>query len=395
MALVLFDPPDRDRWYPFSRTRAIGACRAGICTMQERWALLTQLPVFLHTHPYLQSRYPLPPVDNTPVYWVDARVIPSPGLVNQVLSLPVGTCLTDAMGLIAGALSVLPQDFVVAKAAGYFQQSISVDAVQRIRYPWELLQYHEALLQQDFQLVTRNRVSAPISQTNRVLGAEQVFLEAGVSMEFVTLNATTGPIYIGKNATVMEGSCIRGSFALGENSLLKLNSRVYGVTSLGPNCMGGGEIKNSIMMGWSNKAHDGYMGDAVIGEWCNWGAGTTNSNVKNNAGTVHMWSVYDDGYLPVGQKAGVLMGDYSRTAIQSAINTGSVIGVACNVFGTGLLPTIINDCSWGVQGIQYEWQKLIPDINNWKKMKGQILSPEEESVLAYIFEHLNRKAANP
>lgn len=387
MALVLFDPLDRDRWYPFSRTRAIGACRAGIYSMQERWSMLTGEPVFLHTHAYLQSRYPLPVSDQAPLYWVDARVIPTRELAEQVLSLSVGSCLVDEAGWIAGVLSVSPTDFEVAKVMTYCTNSRSIQSVQRINYPWELLHRHAQLLELDFEICTRNRVSAPISATNRVLGPERVFLEEGVSMEYVTLNALTGPIYIGRNATVMEGSAIRGGFAMGEQALLKLNSRVYGVTSLGPYCMGGGEIKNSILMGWSNKAHDGYMGDAVIGEWCNWGAGTTNSNVKNNAGTVHMWSVSDNQYLPVGDKAGVLMGDYSRTAIQSAINTGTVIGVCSNVFGEGLLPTIINDFSWGTNGVRYEWQKVCADIDNWKKMKGQQLSPEEAAVLAYIFDH--------
>ena len=179
----------------------------------------------------------------------------------------------------------------------------------------------------------------------------------------------------------MEGSAIRGPFALGDHSVLKMNSRIYGATTLGPYCMGGGEIKNSIMMGYSNKAHDGYMGDAVIGEWCNWCAGTSNSNLKNTAGIVQVWSEAEKQYLPAGYKCGVIMGDYSRTAINSSINTGSVIGVSCNVFGEGLLPNIIPDFSWGCKGVKYKTDKALVDIDNWKKLKNQSLSEIEKQIL--------------
>jgi NDP-sugar pyrophosphorylase family protein len=191
---------------------------------------------------------------------------------------------------------------------------------------------------------------------------------------------------IGKDAEIMEGTAIRGPFVLGNNSVLKLNSRVYGATTLGPFCMGGGEIKNAVMMGYSNKAHDGYLGDSVVGEWCNFGAGSTNSNVKNTAGEVKIWDMGSQEYVEVGQKCGLIMGDYSRISINASINTGSTIGVSSNVFGPGLLPTIIGNFSWGVTGVQYELSKALLAIDNWKKMKQQELTAEESSVLAYIFE---------
>ena len=169
------------------------------------------------------------------------------------------------------------------------------------------------------------------------------------------------------------------------NSVLKLSSRVYGATTIGPFCVAGGEIKNTVMMGYSNKAHDGYLGDSVIGEWCNFGAGSTNSNIKNTAGEVKVWDMASEKYLPVGQKCGVIMGDYSRVAINSAINTGTVIGVSCNVFGVGLLPTIISNFSWGMSGTKYEFEKAIRDINNWKNLHRQKLTPSETSILQYIF----------
>ena len=163
-----------------------------------------------------------------------------------------------------------------------------------------------------------------------------------------------------------------------------MGSKIYGATTFGPNCLGGGEIKNIVMQGNSNKAHDGYLGDSVIGEWCNFGAGTSNSNVKNTGGTVRQWNEGVNEFIDAGQKCGLIMGDYSRVAINSRINTGSVIGVSCNVFGTGLLPKVIKDFSWGLKD-KYIFEKAVADINNWKKMKHQHLSQEEIEVLRYIF----------
>ena len=202
------------------------------------------------------------------------------------------------------------------------------------------------------------------------------------------INASMGPVYIGKGAEIMEGSVIRGPFAMGEGACLKLGTKVYGATTLGPRCVVGGEIKNSILFGYSNKAHDGYLGDSVIGEWCNLGAGTTNSNLKNNASEVKIWT--PKGELNAGLKCGVLMGDFSRTAINTSINTGTVIGVGCNVFGTGLTPKYIPNFSWGSEGVKrYEFEKGLLDIEGWKKLKRQILSDDEKSILKYIYEKVN------
>jgi NDP-sugar pyrophosphorylase family protein len=183
----------------------------------------------------------------------------------------------------------------------------------------------------------------------------------------------------------MEGCMIRGSFAMGDNSLLKMGTKIYGATTLGPNCIGGGEIKNIVMQGNSNKAHDGYLGDSVIGEWCNFGAGSSNSNVKNTGGDVHLWNYQEDDFINAGQKCGLIMGDYSRAAINSCINTGSVIGMCCNVFGAGLLPKVIGHFSWGIND-KYVFDKAINDIENWKKMKHQQLDKEQIEVLKHIFE---------
>jgi UDP-N-acetylglucosamine diphosphorylase/glucosamine-1-phosphate N-acetyltransferase len=179
---------------------------------------------------------------------------------------------------------------------------------------------------------------------------------------------------------------IRGPFSLGENGCLKMGTKIYGATSIGPGSIAGGEIKNSVLFGYSNKAHDGYLGDSVIGEWCNLGAGTTNSNLKNNAGDVRIWT--QKGHLSAGKKCGVLMGDYSKTAINTSINTGTVIGACCNVFGSGLTPKYIPDFSWGSEGVKrYEFEKVIQDIDNWKKLKNSAITENEKSILKYIYQN--------
>lgn len=383
MAIILFDNEFRKGLFPFTYTKAVADLRFGIVSIRERWELRSKQPVFVHTEKYLQSLYQLP--DNSEHLWIDAAVIPDQNLLDAVFSLESGCCLADEKGLIAGKTNLGFDLFDAANSWQLFKNKRDHPTAKRLEHPWQLMQWNDEMIREDFVLVTCGRISQSLSATVNSLQPGDIFIEEGAKLEFCTLNAATGPIYIGKNAEVMEGSVIRGPFILGENSVLKLNSRVYGATTLGPNCMGGGEIKNTVMMAYSNKAHDGYLGDSVVGEWCNFGAGSTNSNIKNTAGEVNVWDMDSEKYMVVGQKCGLIMGDYSRIAINSSINTGSAIGVSCNVFGAGLLPTIVSNFSWGVSGTKYEFAKAIRDINNWKKMKGLFLSEAEISVLAYIF----------
>jgi UDP-N-acetylglucosamine diphosphorylase/glucosamine-1-phosphate N-acetyltransferase len=184
----------------------------------------------------------------------------------------------------------------------------------------------------------------------------------------------------------MDGSMLYGPVAICEKAVVKMGSKIYGATTIGPDCIVGGEIKNSVFFGNSNKAHDGYIGDSVIGEWCNMGAGTSNSNIKNNASSIMLWT--PNGPVNVGLKCGVLMGDYSRTAINTSINTGTVIGVCCNVFGNGLTPKYIPSFSWGSDGVErYRYEKALEDIQNWKQLKQQSLSENEMTILKHIFKH--------
>jgi len=384
MAIVLFDSINRNALFPLTKTRSVANLRMGICTMAERWQRLTGMQVQVHTEAYLQDLYGYP--DEGEHVWIDASVLPTPDLVDKLQGLSNGYCWADEKGLIVGKTSLPFTDFDASQSLAFFTQIRDHPVIERIEYPWQLMQWNDRMLRFDFTLITNGRKSATIASTNKLINPDEIFVEEGARIEHCIINASTGPVYIGKHAEVMEGTAIRGPFAMGENSVLKMNSRIYGATTLGPFCMGGGEIKNSIMIGYSNKAHDGYMGDSVIGEWCNWGAGTSNSNLKNTAGMVKVWNEAAKDYLDAGYKCGVIMGDYSRTAINSSINTGTVIGVSSNVFGEGLLPNIIPDFSWGCKGVKYRMDKVFTDIDNWKKLKNAAITEAEKKILYYLYE---------
>jgi UDP-N-acetylglucosamine diphosphorylase/glucosamine-1-phosphate N-acetyltransferase len=253
--------------------------------------------------------------------------------------------------------------------------------------PWHIFQLNAEALIDDYTLLTSGRVSQPIPATVQAIAPENIFIEEGASLQHCILNASTGPIYIGARAEIMEGSLIRGPFALCEGATVKLGTKIYGATTVGPYSVVGGEVKNSVIFGYSNKGHDGYLGDSVIGEWCNLGAGTSNSNLKNNAAEVKAWDHSSGKFIPAGNKCGLLMGDYSRSAINTAFNTGTVVGVCCNIFGDGLTPKYIPSFSWGYGNtLKYELEKALRDVASWKRFKGQTLTDAEIQNLKYIFE---------
>ncbi|MFM7359118.1 MAG: putative sugar nucleotidyl transferase [Sediminibacterium sp.] len=385
MAIILFDPLDRNRLLPLTATRAIAHFRSGILTQQERWELRTGEKVFVATAAYLRCLYePIPEGEHT---WIDASVYPDTATIDAVNNLPSGAALRSDGSIWAGRM-MADQDSIHTLLQEQKNFLVTEHTVSKLMHPWELISRNRQQLVEDVEIITAGRLSGPIPAQVHCTHPEKIFIEPGADIAPCYLNATEGPIYIGRNATILEGAAIRGPFAMCEGAVVKMQSSIYGATTLGPYCVGGGEIKNALMMGYSNKAHHGYLGDAVIGEWCNLGAGATNSNVKNTAGTVNVWDFHTRQYLPVGQKCGVIMGDYCTVSIQAAMNTGSMYGVCCNIFGNGLLPTIVEPCSWGVTGTRYELPKAIASISNWKQMKGRSFTAEEMSILEYIFAHL-------
>ena len=339
-ALSLIGGPFADDFFPFSLTRSVADIRCGILTIREKWSC------------YLAGIQPLPASFSIP-----ANIIPSGKLIESIFSGNPESALQQA---------------------------------DRLSGLTDIVRLNASEITHDFQLITAGRSSSPISSTNKLTGAD-IFLESGAVVEHCYLNAGDGPIYIGKNALVMEGSMIRGPFAIGEKSVIKMGARIYGATSAGPYCVLGGEIKNSVIFGYSNKAHDGYLGDSVIGEYCNLGAGSSSSNIKNSGGQAKLWNPLKKSFVDGGQKCGLWMGDYSRSAINTSFNTGTVVGVCCHVFGNGLTPAYLPSFSWGFAQV-YTFDKAIEHVSKWKQFKGAALGPEEIKQLKSIFDQQNQPA---
>ena len=382
MRYILVDIPDRENFYPFTLTRSLADCRVGIYTFKERWEQYLQEECGIYTATYLQTLYADSAFLDTQeaIYFINITCIPTNDLIQEINKLKEGEKLVSKTGKWV-ATKTKERILSIILLANY--PPIDVDDVGFINNAIQLLNLHKQFIQRDFDWIKSNFNSAKIDETNNVINREQVFIELGATVSCSNLNATEGPIYIGKEALIMEGVSIRGPFVLGKNAVVKMNTSIYGATTVGPNCIAGGEIKNSIMMGSSNKGHDGYLGDSIIGFWCNLGAGTSNSNIKNTAGDIQMWNESKQLWETIGQKMGMLVGDYTRFAIQSSINTGSYIGVCANIFGNGLLPKHIPNFTWGITK-GYRIDEIFEDINNWKKMKGNIISEEEKEIIKYL-----------
>lgn len=375
--------------HPFTLTRQIQDIRIGILTIREKWEKWLGYPSFDKWEDDYKDLDRAIRVDKNigedVFLMIHGNVLPTAKMIRAIPKLKNGEFIS--VNGNAGIIFRFTKKEVIEPHKIKVRRALTIkDKIQALQYPWEIFQWNADAIEQDFELLTKKRKSQPVSRTNTAIKQSRIFIEKGARVEHSVLNASTGPIYIGKNAEVMEGSMIRGPFALGAYAVLKMGSKIYGATSIGPHCIAGGEIKNSVLFGYSNKAHDGYLGDSVIGEWCNLGAGTSNSNLKNNAGDVRIST--PKGQVSAGHKCGVLMGDYSRTMINTALNTGTVVGVSCNVFGAGLTPKYLSSFSWGNDGIdRYQFDKAVADIENWKKLKGKKLSTNERSILKYIFEH--------
>lgn len=374
--------------HPFTLTRQMQDIRIGILTIREKWERMLKLPSFDKKEDDYKDLHRSVNIDEAVgdgvCFIIHGNVLPTVKLVKAIKKLKDGEFIAASSG--TGIVFRVTKNEIADRHKIKVGRSITIkEEIKQVQYPWDIFQLNDWAIRQDFEVITAKRKSQRISTSNKVINPSQVFMEKGAKVEHGIINAATGPVYIGKNAEVMEGCIIRGPFAMGEEACLKMGTKVYGATTLGPRCIVGGEIKNSVLFGYSNKAHDGYLGDSVVGEWCNLGAGSTNSNLKNNASDVKIWTI--KGEMNAGLKCGLLMGDYSRTAVNTSINTGTVIGICCNVFGSGLTPKYIPNFSWGSEGVKrYEFEKALLDIDGWKQLKGQTIRDEEKSVLKYIFE---------
>lgn len=374
--------------YPFTLTRQLQDIRVGILTIREKWEKMMGLPSYDKKEDDYKDLERSVNIDEAigdgACLMVHGNVLPTAALIRAVKKLKDGEFLASPSG--NGLVYRITRQEIIDRYKIKVGKAIMLkEQVKQIQYPWDIFQMNDWAIRQDFALLTAGRKSQKIAKTNKLVNPENIFIEKGARVEYAVINAATGPVYIGKNAEVMEGCLIRGPFAMGESACLKMGTKVYGATSIGPYSVVGGEIKNSVLFGYSNKAHDGYLGDSVLGEWCNLGAGTTNSNLKNNASEVRIWT--PGGELNAGMKCGVMMGDYTRTAVNTSINTGTVIGVSANVYGAGLTPKYIPSFSWGSEGLQrYDLEKALLDIADWKKLKNQVLTEDEKSILKAVYE---------
>lgn len=343
--IVLFDDQRCDDLLPLTFTRPVAEIRLGILTISQKWSMLTGATVYYLTRDYLQAKYPNAP-KGKPVLLINGGVCPDTELIEKIISLKPNEAIVKGDTIIAAMLNSTADTL---PAADLFEKAFEYqDDILEIKYPWDIFRNNGEALVRDYTLITKSRKSQPISTTNTVLNPENVFIEEGARVECTILNAETGPIYIGKDAEVMEGSMVRGPFALCEHSTLKMGAKIYGPTTVGPHCKVGGEVNNSVFFAFSNKAHDGFIGNSVIGEWCNLGADTNNSNLKNNYASVKLWSYRKKGFVDTGlQFCGLIMGDHSKCGINTMFNTGTVVGVSANIFGDGFPRNFIPCFSWG------------------------------------------------
>jgi len=373
--------------FPFTCCRSMQDIRVGMLTIREKWERMMGFPsVDKRQNNYKDSEchVDFDQLKTGDSWWLlHGNVLPTPALCKVIKSLQNGDGLFDKNGS-ALAYRICKKQVISAHKVKMLR-SISFDQeIHSIVYPWDIVRLNAWALQEDFKLLTARKKSSPVPKGTRVSGRGKLFIEKGASINVATINTQDGPVYIANKATVMEGALLRGPLFIGEGACVKMGARLYGATTIGPYCTVGGEIKNSVLQGYSNKAHDGYLGDSVIGTWCNLGAGTTNSNIKNTGAPVKVWTL--QGEKEVGQKCGVMMGDYSQTAINTSINTGTVIGVGCNVMGQGLTPAYIPCFSWGQEGIdRYQLPKLLEAIGRWKQFKGRSLSDFEERIITTIY----------
>ena len=361
------------RFAPLSLTRPVGNLRMGIFTNDERWKqFLPEAEIGFETEEYLSKRFPKIEGGVT----VNAAVIPNEDVVAAVMHLEQNTALFLNDVFLAGA----------ANAAEKIQFLGETPVILKNR--WDIYALNHLVLKQDFDLLTAGRKSQKLSDTNTLIGPkEMLFIEEGAKVEAAILNTSTGPIYIGKKAEIMEGSIVRGPLAMCEESALKLGAKIYGATTLGPHCKVGGEVNNVVFQAYSNKGHDGFLGNALIGEWCNLGADTNTSNLKNNYGMVDTYSYETNGQVKTDvQFMGVCMGDHSKCGINTMFNTGTVTGVSSNIFGAGFPSKFIPSFTWGgAEGSEpFRFEKAVEYANNMMSRRGLELSSEEVAILKHI-----------
>jgi UDP-N-acetylglucosamine diphosphorylase/glucosamine-1-phosphate N-acetyltransferase len=384
MTIILFDDLVWKSLLPLTFTRPVSEIRIGILTISEKWSKYLNKDITHHTRYYLQEKFPVT-LSNSNLF-INGSVCPDDSLLQTIDKLNEGEMLVQNEVILAVKLgSALPED-IFSDNKSYKRIPYSSE-LTRIIYPEDIFKYNDKELRKDFKLLTTGRTSGSISSTNTILG-DNIFIEEGAEAECSTFNTKDGPVYLGKNTQVWEGCNIRGSFALCDDSLVKMGAKIYGMTTIGPHCKVGGEINNSVLLAYSSKGHEGFLGNSVLGEWCNIGADTNNSNMKNNYNEVRLWDYEKGAYRETGlQFCGLIMGDHSKTAINTMFNTGTVVGVGVNVFGAGFPENFVPDFSWGgPDGLcTYHLEKMFETAVKVFERRERKFDEVEKRILTNVF----------
>jgi len=390
MNYILFDGTVRVSLLPLTYTKPVADLRIGILTIREKWEQMLGFTTTTLTEEYLEEKYPMVEMEQNVL--INASFLPTDELVEIIQDLKENQAVFKNEEVIAFFTTDAQEE---VDFENYEQIEFDLEVLQ-IKNTWDLFTLNEKAIKADFDLITEGRKSQPIPNGVQYLNKENIFIEEGAEVLFCTLNASHGPIYIGKNALVMEGALMRGPFSLGEHAVVKMGTKVYGATTIGPKCTIGGELKNVILWGNSSKGHEGYLGDSVIGEWCNIGADTNNSNLKNNYAEVRLWNYETENFAKTGlQFCGLIMGDHSKCAINTMFNTGTVVGVSANIFGSNFPRNFIPSFSWGgAAGFStYQINKAKETTDLVMKRKNEVFDEVEARILEQVFE-ISKKYRN-
>lgn len=387
MNYILFDGTVRNALLPLTFTRPVADIRIGILTIREKWEKHLGYTTTTLTEEYLMDKYPMVEMEEN--IMINASFLPTEAMVEMVQSLEENQAIFYGEEVIAFYTKDTQEevDFDTYESIEYTEDCL------RVENPWDIFSNNDAAIREDFELITEGRNSQPIPATVNVIAAENIFIEKGAKLEFVTLNASGGPIYIGKDSEIMENSVIRGPFALCEGAQVKLATKVYGATTVGPHSRIGGEVNNSVLFAYSNKGHDGFLGNSVLGEWCNLGADTNNSNLKNNYEPVKLWSYEKGIFAKTGlQFCGLIMGDHSKCGINTMFNTGTVVGVSANIFGSGFPRNFVPSFSWGgASGFTtYITKKAFETAKIVMSRRNVTFTDEDAAILEHVFEETKK-----
>lgn len=383
MNYILFDGPYRNNLLPFTFTRPVADIRVGILTIRQKWESYLEYTTTTVTEDYLAEKFPMVEMEEN--IMINASFLPNMEVVEVVKNLNHNQALFKGEDVIA----------FFAKEGEEVSDFSTFEAVEfegdilKIEHTWDIFSKNGDAIAEDFNLITNGRKSEPIPSTINTVNPENIFIEKGASLNFATLNASAGPIYIGRDSEVMEGALVRGPLALCNNSTLKLGAKVYGPTTVGPHSKIGGEVSNSVIFGFSNKGHDGFLGNSVLGEWCNLGADTNNSNLKNNYAEVRVWDYNTEGFARTGlQFCGLMMGDHSKCGINTMFNTGTVVGVSANIFGSGFPRNFVPSFSWGGNNgfVTYKTNKAFEVAEVVMGRRKEEFTDLDKAILEHIFE---------